>query len=378
MVTQDTGRILVIEDNEMLRTSIMEILTFENFTVRGAENGVVGLQQIYQFRPQVIICDVMMPEMDGYDVLKHVREGIGLPSTRFVFLTAKTEREDVRHGMEYGADDYLTKPFSAETLLRTIGQQFQRYEAQEANAQQRLDVLRGQLVTSLPHEFRTPLTSLIGFTDLLLEMHTDLSPEQFRDVMLTMKDAALRMWRLVENYLLYNQIRMSDKDARFLQILRSQSTANCAEVIEQEVNRAARKYQRMEDIRASYVPDVLDQSLPIEDKHLAKIVYELMDNALKFSPAGSPVTVETQRNDGQWLLCITDAGRGMSAEAIEQIGAYVQFERGRYEQQGSGLGLVIARELSQLHGGQLHIESQSGGPTRVTVSLPIRITPIQN
>jgi signal transduction histidine kinase len=171
---------------------------------------------------------------------------------------------------------------------------------------------------------------------------------------------------------------MSDKDARFLQILRSQSTANCAEVIEQEVNRAARKYQRMEDIRASYVPDVLDQSLPIEDKHLAKIVYELMDNALKFSPAGSPVTVETQRNDGQWLLCITDAGRGMSAEAIEQIGAYVQFERGRYEQQGSGLGLVIARELSQLHGGQLHIESQSGGPTRVTVSLPIRITPIQN
>jgi DNA-binding response OmpR family regulator len=125
---QNTKTILVVEDDEALGRDIIEMLAFEGFDVIGASDVKKGVELARQHRPDLILCDIMMPEMDGYGVLHHVRSDPALVATLFVFLTARSERSDVRIGMEAGADDYLTKPFTAHEVIGALLTAFRKRE----------------------------------------------------------------------------------------------------------------------------------------------------------------------------------------------------------------------------------------------------------
>jgi DNA-binding NarL/FixJ family response regulator len=123
-------KILVIEDEPEMRRNLATILKLEKFEVAQAENGRAGLEAARRERPDLIICDVMMPEMDGYSVLKALRADTKGATVPFIFLTAKGEKADFRSGMDLGADDYLTKPVAKADLLNAIAARFKRREQQ--------------------------------------------------------------------------------------------------------------------------------------------------------------------------------------------------------------------------------------------------------
>lgn len=114
------AKILVIEDEPQMRKNILTILEMEGFDALGAENGRIGLEMIRTQQPHLILCDVMMPELDGYGVLKALRAEPAIAEIPFLFLTAKGERTDFRAGMNLGADDYLTKPVVVDDLLSAL------------------------------------------------------------------------------------------------------------------------------------------------------------------------------------------------------------------------------------------------------------------
>lgn len=113
-------KILVIEDEVLLRANTVQILAFENFYTIEAENGALGVQLAQEQLPDLILCDVMMPELDGYGVLAALRQNPHTAAIPFIFTTAKASYADLRQGMELGADDFLSKPFSADELLAVI------------------------------------------------------------------------------------------------------------------------------------------------------------------------------------------------------------------------------------------------------------------
>lgn len=113
-------KILLIEDNRDVLEMTAEILELENYEVTTAENGKVGIEKAQQFKPDLILCDIMMPIVDGYGVFQHLSKDPITASIPFIFLTAKSEKSDLRRGMTMGADDYLTKPFEAHELLEAI------------------------------------------------------------------------------------------------------------------------------------------------------------------------------------------------------------------------------------------------------------------
>lgn len=121
-------KILIIEDNEDIRSNTAEILELSNYQVIVAENGKVGVIKALEAKPDLIICDIMMPELDGYGVLHAIQRNEALKNTPFIFLTAKTERADQRRGMEMGADDYLTKPFDGTELLNAVSSRMKKIE----------------------------------------------------------------------------------------------------------------------------------------------------------------------------------------------------------------------------------------------------------
>ena len=119
-------KILIIEDQAPMRRNLALMLQMEGYETCTAENGRVGVETAYAERPDLILCDVMMPELDGYGVVQKLREDAAFATTPFVFLTAKSDKGDVRVGMNFGADDYLTKPVNREDLLTAVQIRLQR------------------------------------------------------------------------------------------------------------------------------------------------------------------------------------------------------------------------------------------------------------
>ena len=171
-------KILVIEDEAPLREDILEILDCLDFECLGAENGVVGVKQAYQYLPDLIICDIMMPELDGYGVLNSLRQSPKTAIIPFIFLSAKADKADVRQGMNMGADDYLTKPFTIseleDAIMACLEKQATRKQAQETlrESEAKSQQLKKQqeLLDSLTKQIRnsTAIKNIINSTLITL------------------------------------------------------------------------------------------------------------------------------------------------------------------------------------------------------------------
>jgi K+-sensing histidine kinase KdpD len=284
-----------------------------------------------------------------------------------VFLTAKTGRAEMRRGMELGADDYLTKPFTQPELVATIKARFEKQSNLTRIYEERLESLRSNVVRALPHELRTPLTGIMGYSSMLIEDIDSLDQAQIVQMAESIDRAARRLHRLTENYLLYAQIEFLQLDQPRLQALRQASTYDAELVIEDVAQLLGREYKRLDDLKIQLAPQA---NLQIANETLYKIIYEVIDNAFKFSSAGHTVELVSEWQEQTYCLQVRDQGRGMTPQQIDTIGAYMQFNRRVYEQAGLGLGLVIARRLLEVHHGRLEVTSTPPQGTIIWLYLP--------
>lgn len=356
-------KILIIDDEEMLREEIGEILTYEGYETLLAENGKIGLEMAQIHCPDLILCDIMMPEIDGKRVLYELRAQEKTTLIPFIFMSALAERQYVRNGMELGADDYLIKPFNSEELLHTIQARLKKQELLIKMTDDALNSLRSKVMTALPHELRTPLSSIIGFGSLLKEISDMLTPKEISDIGKEILDGGNKLHRLIENYLISVQLELNNG------LDQGSIEGDRIEGILNEIAQAlAKKYNR------ELLPEVsIEQTdkIAISESFLRKIALELIDNACKFSEKTSPIGVKGEVKDGSYQLIIKDQGRGMSPEQISQLGAFMQFDREKHEQQGSGLGLSIAKKMVESSGGTFSIQSKPGIGTEVIILLPV-------
>lgn len=359
-------RILVIEDHKAMREDIVETLAIEGYDALGAENGRVGVDMAQQERPNLIVCDIMMPEKNGYEVLEIVRRNPHTATIPFIFLTAKTERVNVRHGMMLGADDYLKKPFQVDDLLNSIESQLKKREELNQAANERLEELRQNIITALPHELRTPLNTVIGFSDILMMEAQRVKPDQVVSWAKHINGAAHRLYRLVENYLYYVHLQVLGQKGEPLNV-DNERIQEIRSLVEGEAQKQAMQEDRVEDLHVD-VRD--DAALNISFQDANKIITELVNNAFKFSKKGQAVHITGRALDnGMYEIVVQDEGRGITEEQVSRIGAYMQFDRWLYEQQGMGLGLAVVKELMTLHGGELHIKGvhEQGTTARVLI-----------
>ncbi len=359
-------KLLIVEDEAAIRANILDLLKAQNFDLIAAENGTIGVEMALSHLPDLIICDVMMPELDGYEVLKTLRQHPLTATIPFIFLTAKADQADLRTGMSLGADDYLTKPFRSKELLQAIATRLEKQAVIEKQLAQKLNELRSNITLSLPHELRTPLNGIIGLSEIMIAEYSSLSPSESLEMLHDIRTSAKRLHRLIQNFLVYAELELAATDSERVASFRNYKTHSAKSVIAEQAILQARAANREADLHLK----LLDADIQISPKYLKKLVEELLDNALKFSCAGTPVTVSSVRENNFFILSICDQGRGMTTRQVDDVGAYQQFERKLYEQQGSGLGLTIAIRLVKLHAGKLLIESILGQQTKVLVTLP--------
>lgn len=361
-------KILVIEDSEALLKDILEMLSLEGYNTVSAANGLVGIQKAEAEQPDVIVCDIRMPVMDGYTVLAKLRKNPSTAHIPFIFLTARTGRSEMREGMQLGADDYLTKPFTADELVSSIHTRLERRGILKEETERKLDELRKSIVLALPHEIRTPLNVILGFSELLVSDGKTMTGDKVVDMATHVNDAAKRLYQLTESYVIYTNLEIARSDQKKIEQLRQAHTPYGSIIVTQEAHEKAIHYQRENDLVLS-LPES-EPELAIDGENLARIFNEILDNAFKFSHANSPVEVQMKQEDAQMHFVVSDHGNGMPTDKIDSIGAYMQFERHFWEQSGVGLGLSIASRIIELYGGRFMIESELEQYTTVHVWLP--------
>ncbi len=364
-MTEHKPKILVIEDVPSLRRDIIEMLGFEGYEAEGAENGSIGVEKALSFQPDLIICDIMMPGLDGHGVLEalHKQEWTDFA---FMFLTARADREEMRHGMEQGAEDYLTKPFTASELLTAVRVQLEKLKKRRAEKKESVDTLARNIIFSLPHELRTPLNVIMGYSDLIITADQTLPMARIVEYAQQINLSAMRLYRLFENFLAYAQTILIASNPEQINALRLGVTYLPMAIIERAAI-ARVPHERLADLHLA-LSDV--EAVGISEDHFRRIIEELIDNAFKFSESNTAVIVSAHPHERGYQIIIEDHGRGMTAKQIASIGAYMQFDRIIYEQQGTGLGLAIAKRLIELYNGTFSIESELGNGTRVILTLP--------
>ncbi len=360
------SKILVIEDELSVRENILARLEAEGFETVNAENGLNGVELARSHKPDLIICDVMMPEIDGYGVLSMLRQNPVTATIPFIFLTAKADKVDLRQGMEMGADDYLTKPFTRTQLLGAIAARLQKQAVVTQQSEKKLEDLRRSITDALPQEVLIPLSEILGFSRILIDNYDSIKPQNILETAQNLQASAVRLQRLIENFVMYAQIELLATNPEEIQALRSCQTLNPSDIIFAIAIQKAKQYHREADL----ILQVANSTVRIAKRDLKKVVEELVDNAFKFSEPGTSVYVKAATEKDVFKLCITNTGHPMTSEQIASIGGYMQFERKFYEQQGIGLGLILAKRIIELHGGKLTIQ---GGEPSTQTTIYIRL-----
>jgi signal transduction histidine kinase len=358
------ARILVIDDDKSLREGIAEMLELADYETVTAEDGAMGIQMAQDTLPDLIVCDVMMPGLNGFDVFQTLRSETATAVIPFLFLTARADHDSWRFGMGLGADDYLTKPFIPEVLLETVKTRLEKRDLIKRQAAEHMDELTGNLVAILPHELRTPLNIIMGYADLILM--DDPSPDSdLSRMMAFIMKASHRLQHVIENYLLYAQTEIQRHNHQSLEAFAKHRVEMPGTLIQDTVYYAAQRSERENDV-SIYTED---QLVRISSDALKKIIEELVDNAFKFSKPGAKVEIIAALQGEHYRIQVSDQGRGMTSEQIDRIRAYMQFERKVFEQQGMGLGLIVAKRLVELYDGKFEVASVPGQGTTVQITL---------
>lgn len=368
-----TPIILVVEDDLHLMDGIREILELDNYRVLTASSGLEALEvlQSLEREPDLIVSDIMMPKMDGYQFFEEVRKIDAWLTVPFIFLTAKGEKADIRLGKSMGVDDYVTKPFSAEDLLVAVSSKLARLNQYKSVFSSHVGDMKRRILTILNHEFRTPLTYVVAYADMVKRDSDDMSLDELRVFLKGINSGADRLRRLVENFILLVEIETGEMSLTFawrkqpiddLNALIAQGLRACEEILDEN--------KHVADVTVAENLSVIEG----DKEYLSSAIARLVENASKFTDnkPHSVIRVEAGLDEqGRVVIRVIDEGRGIAADELHQIfDPFYQINREQNEDQGAGSGLAIVRGIANVHGAEIAVYSVEGEGSTFSLHIP--------
>jgi two-component system, sensor histidine kinase and response regulator len=368
--------ILIIDDEPDNFDVIEAFLHGQNYQLHYAAHGHVALEGWHIFQPDLILLDIMMPDIDGIEICRRIKANPDWQMVPIMMVTALSSKTDLAECLQAGADDFIAKPIHA-TELRARVQSLIRIKQQYDHLQTLLQVqtktavllentlteFRHNLASTLSHELNTPLHGILSTLEMLKDYVNQTHAPTAQKLLGWANQSARRLEHVTSRSRLYLDLELatlqpcSDPPAP----LQLSSTA-----IQAELLALAKSYQRQDDL----VFALEESYLGIPENYLQILFQEIVTNAIKFSEPGSEILVQSQVVGETLQILVQDKGHGIKPDHIKQIGAFVQFERQIYEQQGIGMGLQIVQKIADLAGGKFMLESTYEQGTTVTVILP--------
>ena len=370
--------ILIVDDEPNNLDVIVAQLSDCDYQIHYASSGQEALSSLDIYNPDLILLDVMMPGINGIEVCQQIKAMPKWQAVPIVMVTALSSKSDLAKCLDAGADDFISKPVNPEELrarvksMLRIKKQFDKIQSLSQIQENTIDTLkislgalRGNLASNLSHELNTPLYGIIAPIELIKDFLKDMEEIAPALEMLDLvEQSACRIEMLTKRLLVYFELETFVSKQYPVKPMRTKFSSTA---IETTLRSQAQNSNRSNDL----VFSLEDAEILLSEQYLSTLLYELVDNALKFSSSGTSITVSSQIEGDMLKLSVLDLGRGMTEEQIAKIDAFIQFERETYEQQGTGLGLTISRKIAELTGGKFWITSVYQHETKVHLTLPL-------
>jgi two-component system sensor histidine kinase/response regulator len=380
------GTVLVVEDTFETRKLLTDILTGEGYEVRPADSGELALASAAANPPDLILLDIRMPGLDGFEVLRRLKACEESRDIPVIFLSALTDTELRVEGIRLGAVDFISKPFQKDELLaraRTHVELRQLHKSLESRVEQRTRELSQSVVdleralrvkdaflSNMSHELRTPLNSIIGFSAILeSDSAGELSSEARKQIGFV-HQSGLRLLAVVNTLLdsasiAAGTITPNTEPFELDELVRA---------VESAMGPLVRAKLLEFVVRAPSEP----VTLVSDCGRIREILFNLVGNALKFTKQGS-VTLDVTLDDGHLRFAVTDTGTGIAAEDIDTImEPFHQLSQpGIAKTQGVGLGLAICSRFAAVLGGEITVRSELGVGSTFTLTVPTRVPDVR-
>lgn len=353
-------KLLIIDDDESIRFSIKEIFEFEGFEVDEARDGNIGIKMTNEKLYDFVICDIEMPNINGYQVIKKLKNNPKYLTVPFIFLSGLNKPTDLVKGLKMGADDYLTKPFDYTEIINVVNNKLAKKEKIDKLVKQKAEEIKVNLSYSIPHELLTPLNSIIGPMSMIVEGGIDFEEDELKELYNIVFLSSKRLKNTIEKFILHNELNEFNKnDLSIEEIDIKESISN---VYKELVSNTYREFD--------FDIEVENIKIKTSKRFFNALVNEIISNCIKFSNPGQRIYVNSDINNGNIILSFKDEGIGLSEEDIKKIDSFVQFNRKSNEQQGTGLGLSIIKMICNILDYNLTISSEIEKFTVVSIKIP--------
>jgi signal transduction histidine kinase len=359
------GTILIVEDNEANRGLLATLLQRSGHTVIMAENGVEALKLMREQNPDVVLLDIMMPKMDGYQVLDNMKQDPELRDMPVLVISAVDDMDSVVKCIELGADDYLYKPIKRILLTARVEACLAKrhWRQRELERLTELNSLKDQFVRTVSHELKNPIMMIMGFVEILSEMTAEEIAES-KDYLERIGHHTQQMQDLIEDLLDLSKLETGPV-LTFVDTPLSDLLNGGVESFKLVAER--------KNIKIECAPILQEISLHIDVERIRRVLQNLLSNAVKYTNESGSIKLTAEIADNEVVVCIADTGSGIPEEDIAQIfDQFYRVDRHR-EIEGTGLGLAIVKAIIEQHKGKIWVESVLDEGSRFYFSLPLQI-----
>lgn len=360
--------VLVVDDVPTNVMLVQAILKKEGYTLLTTDSGVKALRIAQEKRPNLILLDIMMPEMDGYEVLQHLKSNPDTNNIPVIIMSALSDMQSIVKGYQLGATEYVTKPFQREELVKRVAHRYELFSIKRIKQELESTIeSRDKLYSVIAHDLRSPLGSLKMMNNAILMMvdRSQISDEVY-EMLQMMNKTSEDIFQLLDNLLKWAKNRLNKQSIYKQQVEINSIISSTVEIF---IPVAAQK-------NITLVSEGLEEELTgfIDMDMVKTIIRNLLSNAIKFSFEGGTIVVTSHMEGNLLQISVKDSGKGIKKEdqgkLLKQDTHFTTY--GTSNEKGSGLGLMLCKDFVEQHGGKLWFESEEGKGTKFLFTLNIQ------
>ena len=362
--------ILIVDDNQTNIILLQAILKRAKYNTVSATNGADALRIMQDMHPDLVLLDIMMPEMDGYEVARRKDEIEDIQSIPFLFVTALSDTNSMVKGFKAGCSDFITKPFNTEEILIRIHHQIINVENRRIinSKNEELKSLirnRDKLYAVVAHDLRSPLGTIKSVLDILDEnLNSEIIGFELYDLLHATTESADELFGLLENLLFWTRTQMG-------KLIFQPKEIKITDAVTDAI-KATSSMSNIHRIDISYSDNTGNATVLADKNMMTTVIRNILANAIKFSDEDSSIEIETKIVDNQLSCSITDHGCGMDDEVKQALQQQISITTtGKHQEEGTGLGLTLCREFIRAHNGNLSFESEMNVGTTFTFTIPL-------
>jgi two-component system sensor histidine kinase/response regulator len=369
MTETNTPNILIVDDVPANLMVLGHILKKEGYKVRPVPNGQHALLAAEKEEPDLILLDIMMPDMDGFEVCRRMKEIPKLAEIPVIFISALNDTNDIVKALTSGGVDYISKPFHAEEVLARVKTHLQLHRQsivlrQQSKELQELIATKDKFFSIISHDLRGPIGGFMALTELMADESAGLSPEEQKEFIVELSKSSCNIFNLLENLLEWALMQQGNIVFKPEHIDLPELVNECTKTLHDSIHK--KNIHLTVDVAA-------DLKVYVDANMLQSVIRNLVSNAIKFTRAGGKISISADFTENKNLVIVVkDSGIGMN-NAIKTDLFQLNRNTGRPGTDGehsTGLGLILCKEFIEKHGGEMWVESEEGVGSSFFFTIP--------